>query len=144
MSFPSPDARVSDPDALVASMRVLLDPYLPTPELKKRFEYWLPMLARTVCLGNLPSYDYVFRLKLFLYSIILWLKMGLPDVAERRIAEFLLEVQASRSVQGFERKMEVTQRTITESIEKTPEVRRRGLLARLFGWGGKPEEEGEA
>ena len=125
-------------------MKVLLDPYLPTPELKKRFEFWLPILARTICLGNLPDFDYVLgRLKLYFYSIIQWCKLGLYDVAERRMAELIFEIQASRSVQGFERKMQVTQRTVAETVGQTPGPRRRGLLSRLFGWGGSEKEAEE-
>lgn len=130
------------PDPQMAQLRVLLDPYFPTVELENRFEDRMPYLARIPCLGNLPSYDHVFRLKLLPLSAEMWRDtLKLPKVADKRVAELLFELQISRSVQGFERKMEVTQRTISVAEERTPEVRRRGLLARLFGWGGKPEEE---
>jgi hypothetical protein len=131
----------TDVDTTTTMLKILLDPYLPTPELKKKFEPLLPMLARTITLGNFPNLDFVYRLKLFFYSVRLWAKLGLPDVAVVRMAEMIFEVQGTRSIGGFERKMQVTQRTITEAIEEKPEIKRPGLLARIFG---RVEEAKEA
>jgi len=137
--------RTEDFATTQAILRMLLEPYLPTPEMERRFEPLLPMLARTICLGNFSDMNYVYRLKLFFYSVRLWLKLGLPDVAVQRMAEMIFEVQGTRSVGGFERRMEVTTRTITESVSPSPQPKKRGILSRLFGIGKeverRPEEE---
>jgi len=125
-------------DAAAEILKVYLDPYLPDdPELRREFEFWLPVLARVLPNANIPDYAYIDRLKDYLYDIVLWLKCGMPHVARKRLVELLMELQATRAVKGFERLAQISTRSLTEGVKAEEE--RRGIIKKMFGFAGGRE-----
>jgi len=115
----------------------LLKPDIPE-KYRAEFSKFLIAIDKLTALGNIERED-VLRFKILFRLVTRWYKLGLPKYARQYLAEFLFEMQLTRSIDGFERIMQTTTRQ--ETIQGTfPPVggggtRKRGILGRLFGGG---------
>jgi len=112
--------------------------------MKRRIRFYYPIIGRTSALTNYPSFDLVELKRYYIDAIWIWLKAKMDGGALHRVVEVMAIDQGARSVKGFERLAQVTQRSISIAQEHREGVESRpGLLRRIFGIGGgeKPSEQ---
>jgi len=116
------------------TIQYLLKPDIPE-KYYQEFSKFLLAIDKLTALGNIRRED-ILRFKLLFSMVIRWYKLGLPQIARQLLAEFLFEMQLSRSVEGFFTVWQSTQRTIQEEWARTSGGGRRGgFWSRLFGGG---------
>ena len=127
----------------LAQLEILLEPHIEDPRMKRKIRCFFPLIGRTSAITNYPSFDLVELKRWYIDAIFLWLKAKQDFSATKRIVEAIAIDQGARSVRGFERMAQVTQRTISIAEERGVPESRPGLLRRIFGIGGgeKPPEQ---
>lgn len=122
-----------DEHAGYLNIQYLLKPDIPERYYKELSKYLLA-IDKLTALGNIRRED-ILRFKILFRMVIQWYKLGLPRKARQLLTEFIFEMQLSRSVDGFERVMQATQRSesISEERGRPPPSRTTGILTRLFG-----------
>lgn len=90
------------------TIQYLLKPDIPE-KYHKEFQKFLIAIDKLSALGNINRED-VLRFKILFRMVIRWYKLGLAKIARQFLAEFLFEMQLSRSVDGFFTVWQSTQR----------------------------------
>jgi hypothetical protein len=124
-------------------LQILLEPHIEDPRMEKKMRFFFPLIGRTSALSNYPSFDLVELKRWYVDSIFLWLKAKQDVSALKRVIEAVAIDQGARSVRGFERLAQVTQRTINIAEERGTPESRPGFLRRIFGIGGGEKQPPE-
>lgn len=94
-----PSAEDLDMDVAVTVTQFLLKPDIPHEE-KEYFKKFYLLFSKIAALGNITRED-LFAFKLQFKIIAMLLENGLYDYAHELMAEYLMTLQLSRSVDGF-------------------------------------------
>lgn len=114
---------------LLSSIEYVLEPHVPEA-YREEFKKYEMLISRTLAVSNIPRREDIYRYLDYFDVIILWLKFNKPEIAVKRMARLLMELQLLRSVGGFERVAEISTRQV---VEQTPAgEKRRGFWARLM------------
>jgi hypothetical protein len=127
----------------LSQLEILLEPHIEEPRMKRKMRFFFPLIGRTSALSNYPSFDLVELKRWYIDTIFLWLKAKQEVSALKRVIEAVGIDQGARSVRGFERMAQVTQRTISIAEERGVPESRPGFLRRIFGIGGGEKQPGQ-
>lgn len=99
---------------ILTTVQYILEPHLPDDErLKTEFKKYEMLISKNLALSNIREED-IFRYLDYFEVVTLWLKFGQPNVAVKRIARLLMELQLRRSIGFGERLAQVSTRQILE------------------------------